>query len=67
MFHKFPAVSDDRPWTQGALGWTIINFHPSFFELGYEDEFYFSRYFKKKVGVSPQIFRNTIGFDKLTA
>ena len=37
------------------------------FDLGYEDEFYFSRYFKKKVGVSPQIFRNTVGFDKLTA
>ena len=37
------------------------------FELGYEDEFYFSRYFKKKVGVSPQTFRNTVGFDKLTA
>jgi len=37
------------------------------FELGYEDEFYFSRYFKKKVGVSPQIFRATVGFDKLTA
>jgi AraC family transcriptional activator of pobA len=37
------------------------------FELGYEDEFYFSRYFKKKVGVSPQIFRDTVGFDKLTA
>ena len=37
------------------------------FELGYEDEFYFSRYFKKKVGVSPQIFRDTVGFDKLMA
>ena len=37
------------------------------FALGYEDEIYFSRYFKKKVGVSPQIFRNTVGFDKLTA
>jgi AraC family transcriptional regulator, transcriptional activator of pobA len=37
------------------------------FALGYEDEFYFSRYFKKKVGVSPQIFRNTVGFDKLMA
>jgi len=36
------------------------------FELGYEDEFYFSRYFKKKVGVSPQIFRDTVGFDKST-
>ena len=37
------------------------------FDLGYEDEFYFSRYFKKKVGVSPRIFRDTVGFDKLTA
>jgi AraC family transcriptional regulator, transcriptional activator of pobA len=37
------------------------------FELGYDDEFYFSRYFKKKVGVSPQIFRDTVGFDQLTA
>ena len=35
------------------------------FELGYEDEFYFSRYFKKKVGVSPQIFRDTVGFNAL--
>jgi AraC family transcriptional regulator, transcriptional activator of pobA len=37
------------------------------FELGYDDEFYFSRYFKKNVGVSPQVFRDTVGFDKLTA
>ena len=37
------------------------------FELGYEDEFYFSRFFKKNVGVSPQLFRDTVGFDKLTA
>jgi AraC-like DNA-binding protein len=37
------------------------------FELGYEDEFYFSRYFKKKVGVSPQVFRDKVGFDKATA
>jgi AraC-like DNA-binding protein len=37
------------------------------FELGYDDEFYFSRFFKKNVGVSPQIFRDTVGFDKLTA
>ena len=35
--------------------------------LGYEDEFYFSRYFKKKVGVSPQLFRDRVGFDKLNA
>lgn len=30
-------------------------------ELGYEDEFYFSRWFRKQTGVSPQTFRNTIG------
>lgn len=31
------------------------------FELGYDDEFYFSRFFRKQTGVSPQTFRNTIG------
>ncbi|TYR33652.1 helix-turn-helix transcriptional regulator [Sphingobacterium phlebotomi] len=30
-------------------------------ELGFEDEFYFSRYFKKEVGVSPRIFRDEVG------
>lgn len=30
-------------------------------ELGYDDEFYFSRFFRKQTGVSPQTFRNTIG------
>lgn len=34
------------------------------FELGYVDEFYFSRFFKKNVGVSPQAFREKVGFDK---
>ncbi|WP_109300388.1 helix-turn-helix domain-containing protein [Aquimarina sp. AU474] len=33
--------------------------------LGYEDEFYFSRFFKKKVGVSPDNYRKTVGFAKL--
>ena len=37
------------------------------FELGYTDEFYFSRIFKKQVGVSPRIFREKVGFDKLNA
>lgn len=37
------------------------------FELGYEDEFYFSRFFKKNVGVSPQVFRATVGFGKQSA
>lgn len=30
-------------------------------ELGFEDEFYFSRYFKKEVGVSPKTFRENVG------
>jgi len=34
------------------------------FELGYGDEFYFSRFFKKHTGVSPALFRNKMGFDK---
>ncbi len=33
--------------------------------LGYEDEYYFSRLFKKKVGVSPDLYRKTVGFAKL--
>ena len=33
--------------------------------LGYDDEFYFSRLFKKKVGVSPDNYRKTVGFAKL--
>lgn len=33
--------------------------------LGYQDEFYFSRLFKKNVGVSPDIYRKTVGFAKL--
>lgn len=30
-------------------------------DLCFEDEFYFSRYFKKQVGVSPKIFRKKVG------
>ncbi|MFK7747983.1 MAG: helix-turn-helix domain-containing protein [Kordia sp.] len=33
--------------------------------LGYEDEFYFSRFFKKKAGVSPDTYRKTVGFAKM--
>ena len=29
--------------------------------LGFDDEFYFSRYFKKEVGVSPKTFREEVG------
>lgn len=31
------------------------------YELGFDDEFYFSRYFKKEVGVSPKTFRTKVG------
>lgn len=34
-------------------------------ELGYRDEFYFSRVFKKQVGVSPKLYRDTVGFAKM--
>ncbi len=34
------------------------------FELGYNDEYYFSRFFKKNAAVSPQLYRETVGFDK---
>lgn len=34
------------------------------FELGYDDEFYFSRFFKANTDVSPQMFRNTVGFGR---
>jgi AraC family transcriptional regulator, transcriptional activator of pobA len=30
--------------------------------LGYEDEHYFSRFFKKNADVSPQLYRETVGF-----
>lgn len=36
------------------------------YELGYEDEYYFSRFFKTNAGVSPQIYRVTVGFDRQT-
>ena len=32
------------------------------YELGYEDEFYFSRFFKVNADVSPQLYRGTVGF-----
>jgi len=34
------------------------------FELGYDDEYYFSRFFKANADVSPQLFRETVGFGK---
>ncbi|MEP7377193.1 MAG: helix-turn-helix domain-containing protein [Chitinophagaceae bacterium] len=32
------------------------------YELGYDDEYYFSRFFKINADVSPQMYRSTVGF-----
>nr|WP_315244671.1 helix-turn-helix domain-containing protein [uncultured Flavobacterium sp.] len=37
------------------------------YELGYDDEHYFSRFFKTNADVSPQIYRETVGFGKMEA
>lgn len=37
------------------------------FELGYNDEFYFSRFFKKNAGVSPQVFREKAAYHRFVA
>jgi AraC-like DNA-binding protein len=37
------------------------------YELGYEDEYYFSRFFKVNADVSPQLYRETVGFAKAVA
>ena len=34
------------------------------YELGYDDEYYFSRLFKKNVNIPPQVYRETVGFGK---
>ena len=37
------------------------------YELGYQDEYYFSRFFKVNTDVSPQMYRETVGFAKAEA
>lgn len=37
------------------------------FALGYDDEHYFSRFFKKKMDISPTLYRETVGFAKAEA
>ncbi len=37
------------------------------YELGYEDEYYFSRFFKVNAEVSPQMYRDTVGYAKMMA
>ncbi len=36
-------------------------------ELGYEDEYYFSRFFKINADVSPQVYRQTVGYARAEA
>jgi AraC-like DNA-binding protein len=36
------------------------------YELGYDDEHYFSRFFKNNTDVSPQLYRETVGFKRST-
>ena len=33
--------------------------------IGFEDQSYFSRFFKTNADVSPQIYRETVGFGKM--
>jgi AraC family transcriptional activator of pobA len=37
------------------------------YELGYEDEYYFSRFFKTNADISPQLYRDTVGFGRASA
>lgn len=37
------------------------------YELGYDDEYYFSRFFKVNADVSPQLYRDTVGYAKAMA
>ena len=34
------------------------------YELGYDDVHYFSRFFKTNAKISPQIYRETVGFSR---
>src|SRR6266545_1651022 len=36
------------------------------YELGYDDEYYFSRFFKANADISPQMYRDTVGFGRGT-
>jgi AraC-like DNA-binding protein len=36
-------------------------------ELGYDDEYYFSRFFKVNADVSPQLYRDTVGYARAMA
>jgi AraC family transcriptional activator of pobA len=37
------------------------------YELGFNDEYYFSRFFKNNTNISPKLYRDTVGFAKAEA
>ena len=64
LFGKSPSVLIQERMVLEAkkqLHLTYKNIKEIAAELGFEDEFYFSRYFKKQVGVSPKLFREQVG------
>ena len=47
---------------ESLLGNKGISVKETAFQLGFEDEFYFSRLFKRKTGVSPSKWKKTMGY-----
>jgi AraC-like DNA-binding protein len=47
--------------SKGQLHLTAKSIKEIAADLQYKDEFYFSRFFKKMVGVSPKVFRKRVG------
>jgi len=37
------------------------------YELGYDDEYYFSKFFKVNTDISPQLYRDTVCFGREAA
>ncbi len=64
LYGKPPTVLIRERWVLEAkkqLHLTYKNINEIAFELGFDDEFYFSKYFKKEVGVSPKKYREQVG------
>lgn len=37
------------------------------YELGFEDEYYFNRFFKKNADIPPKLYRETVGFNRMAS
>lgn len=64
LFHKPPSLLIRERLVLEAkkqLHLTHKNIKEIADNLGFQDEFYFSRYFKKEVGISPKTFRQKVG------